>query len=512
MLLLSILVVGLLYVLSEVASAQIALDEKEASVIEMIQVSEIKDLFVLVRSSSIEFSFLQTDSSKKMMEETHRDILEHLSESHIPEIKSQLENYQYFHKKILLTTNSFVNGDRLNGTVLLDESINLADELNSNFTSIFQQAAAEVNRLSRIVVEANELIINEIIVIVAISLLLGIGGSYIVATKISNSILQLQSTVERIEENNDLSLMAEKTSNDEAGHLADSFNHLINQFNQIVSEVKKHSELIANSSQQLSSVTEQTSVGAQEQASSIDQIATAMTQMEATVHEVARNAEDASSSADRGDSEARKGKKIVEQAIVAIQGMASDVQNSAGVIKGLKNESDKIGQVLDVINSIAEQTNLLALNAAIEAARAGDQGRGFAVVADEVRALAQRTQEATREVESSISSLQSGTDKAVEVMSASQGKVKNTIEQSEVASQALVSITDVVTTIQRMNTQIATAAEEQHKTSEDINRNLTGIQAVSSQNAEGAHEIAQASAKLSQFGNQLNELVAQFKI
>lgn len=161
---------------------------------------------------------------------------------------------------------------------------------------------------------------------------------------------------------------------------------------------------------------------------------------------------------------------------------------------------------------IAEQTNLLALNAAIEAARAGEQGRGFAVVADEVRTLASRTQDSTQEIQTMIESLQARANEAGEVMSHSCEYVNNTVESAGEAGVALETINQVIMNIDSLNTQIATAAEEQTVVAEEINRNVVAVSDISRETAVGAEQISSASQSLAKLAAALQVQVNRFKV
>jgi len=205
------------------------------------------------------------------------------------------------------------------------------------------------------------------------------------------------------------------------------------------------------------------------------QTATAMEQMNATIMEVARSAQEAANQTGMASEKANGGKTLVEQAVAAISGVDALAGELKQAMDGLASRTKAVDQVLTVISDIADQTNLLALNAAIEAARAGDAGRGFAVVADEVRKLAEKTMVATREVGSTITAIQSGTQDNV-------SKVEDMAQAASQASSlarnsggALAEIVSLVETTSDQVRAIATASEEQSAASEQITRSVDEI-------------------------------------
>jgi len=299
---------------------------------------------------------------------------------------------------------------------------------------------------------------------------------------------------------------------DELGHIADGFDRMAANFRSTLEQLASATAQLASAAEETSAVTRDTNANIRRQQTETDQVATAMNEMNATVHEVAKSASHAAEAAHAAEKETTNGKRVVGQTIEVIDSLARDVEQAAQVIRDLAKESENIGTVLDVIRGIAEQTNLLALNAAIEAARAGEQGRGFAVVADEVRTLASRTQQSTQEIQAMIERLQTGTAGAVKAMEKSQTQARAGVQQAAAAGTSLDSIATSVNTINDMNTQIASASEEQSAVAEEINKNITNISDVAVQTAAGSNQTASASEQLAKLAEELQTLVGRFRI
>ncbi len=352
---------------------------------------------------------------------------------------------------------------------------------------------------------------NLLLLATVLALIFGLVAAWAITRQIIIPLEQTLKVAERVA-SGDLSHNLTSTRQDELGQLQRAMQSMSVGLRELIGGISDGVTQIASAAEQLSAVTEQTSAGVNSQKVETDQVATAMNEMAATVQEVARNAEEASEAAVAADQQAREGDKVVGEAIAQIERLATEVGNSTVAMGDLKRESDKIGSVLDVIKSVAQQTNLLALNAAIEAARAGEAGRGFAVVADEVRSLAQRTQKSTEEIEELIVGLQNGTQQVATIMDNSRSLTDSSVELTRRAGSALGSITRTVSTIQAMNSQIATAAEQQSAVAEEINRSVLNVRDISEQTAAASEETAASSTELARLGTHLQSLVGRFRI
>jgi len=310
----------------------------------------------------------------------------------------------------------------------------------------------------------------------------------------------------------DLSVKLPNPSKNELGILSRHFNTAVQQFAQTVSHIQNSSTQLATTAEQLSLVTNETSRDIHLQNEQLEMAATAVTEMTVAVEDVAENAINTSKESDLARERANEGSEQVKLSSESVSLLLKELQETSNGVDKLVGQVKNITSVLDVIREIAEQTNLLALNAAIEAARAGEAGRGFAVVADEVRALAHRTQESTKEIESMISAVESGTNDTVVAIQSSYDRAKVTMDAAGQTGIAIQKIVDAVLVINEKNTSIASSTEQQANVAREVDRNLTTIRDISNETSSRSVETSASSQELAKLAEELNQLTSQFKI
>ncbi|ASK53693.1 methyl-accepting chemotaxis protein [Vibrio tarriae] len=335
--------------------------------------------------------------------------------------------------------------------------------------------------------------------------------SWFLAGIIVKPLRQLQQTVREVAKGN-LLVEVQEEGNNEITLLARDVNATVTQLRQTVACLVRISTDVASASTELATVMTQSSVNSDQEKQEVELVASAVNQLQSTAQSVTDHAHSADGAAQQANQLASQSLRMFEESHRATAKMADQLTEAAQVVNQLKEQSERIGNVTDVIRSISEQTNLLALNAAIEAARAGESGRGFAVVADEVRMLAARTQTSTQEIQAIIEELQNQSNTANSSMHSSLSLLEQNQSLAAKVSASLTEINHSISALGQINAQVATASEEQSQVTKDINRNLSNIYELVSQNVTGITQSAAASHELSNLAEQQHQQLQYFRV
>ncbi|MBI1930987.1 MAG: methyl-accepting chemotaxis protein [Ignavibacteriales bacterium] len=300
--------------------------------------------------------------------------------------------------------------------------------------------------------------------------------------------------------------------NDLMGRLYSGFNNSVINIHQMIEHLNEAVNSTINASTQIAAAIEEMAAASEEQSRQTNDITSAVDEMLKTVSETTKNTSTAAESARNAGMLAQEGSDVVQKAVHAMGQIANIVTQASTKVVGLGKDSDKIGEIIKVIDEIADQTNLLALNAAIEAARAGEHGRGFAVVADEVRKLAERTTKSTEEIASMIQQIQTATITVVKSINEGNKEVESGIRLGESAGKAILDIVNTTNNVVDEINQVATASEEQSLTSGQIAKNIETVNNVISETLLGIQQTARAADDLNTMTANLQDLISKFKI
>lgn len=361
--------------------------------------------------------------------------------------------------------------------------------------------------------KVNGVIATSVQVLVGISLM-AILAAIVVGTlltrKLNRGLAGLSDSFRQISDG-DLTVIADDSSKDEFGDIAGYFNGLAASLKSTVGEMANMMTTLSDLSARFREGGVQFQERATQTSDETQQVATAMTEMAATIREVAQNAEATSGQAQNASEQAREARGLVSTSVTNSQSLQTQMTDISGQVLQLKEKTESISSVIDVIQGIAEQTNLLALNAAIEAARAGEQGRGFAVVADEVRTLATRTAQSTQEIVEVIQALQSMSENTSQQISRGREGVEANAEAIANIESSLSTILDNISSISDMNHQIATNSQEQSHVAEEMNTNVVRISDLSEENAAQTRQINEDIGTIDELVSSVRGLISHFR-
>lgn len=395
--------------------------------------------------------------------------------------------------------------------VLTRELIRLGEDISVELEAIKYTAIEQQNALVPQMQKQKERTITAMTIAALVAIGIGVGFATWVRHSILTGIARVKVVSQSLAKGN-LTTQIENNNQDELGELLDDIQGTILSLREIVSEVSNSSHRAGAMSEELSQITQLTNESSVALKAEMEGISAAVEQLSSSTLEISTSAQGASEFTKEATYNAEESLTVVGRTLDDIRIIESEMTKSVEQIQNLYQESINIGSILETIRGVADQTNLLALNAAIEAARAGEQGRGFAVVADEVRTLAQRTQEATLQIETLIGSLQTGAEKATNSISSSHKKVTETSEQAISATDKLEAIKSSIFELNELNLQIAAAVEEQSSVANNVSSSVQETNEITAQNTESVGEISTAASELTSVAQNLDMQMKRFAV
>ncbi len=490
---------------------------------------EFRDLRAWLLDLSVSWLSEAEDNAISSLENVKKQ-LDELAKIDASLAQTLSEKIDQLFEKMLEAVDSYVDGNRVQGNSLVSDGRILVEEIElliHNFQQQrhemlvkFNQQAGQIITLSGDKVEQsaddivnnNSSLLTVSLSILALIILLSLAFNYLMRRAICVPLEQLRNTVEKIQQQSDLTLRFEVKTMDEIGVTGTAFNLMMEQFASIVSQVSKACLELDEAISSLVSLMQQAKGGVVKQQQATVQVAAAITEMATTVQGISEHTEQVTLAMGEARMSASTGRKMVNSSTSDTHKLSQLMSRADQSIRDIEKFSNDIGTVLDVIGSISSQTSLLALNAAIEAARAGEAGRGFSVVADEVRALAEKAQNSTTQINDIIASLQSGTHDAVNLINDGNKEALHVSQQAKETGVSFKTIEQKIHEINDFNTKVATSAEEQSIVVDDIHRNIVDINHRFSTTTTAVESTMSASEDVLKLSNHLASLVKLFKV
>jgi twitching motility protein PilJ len=309
----------------------------------------------------------------------------------------------------------------------------------------------------------------------------------------------------------DLTVQASVTE-DVTGAIADSINFTIEELRTLVRGINSATDQVTKATQETQAISNRLYEASQRQNREIQQASASVLQMAQSINEVSQTANQSARVAQQSLAAAEKGGQVVQSQIAGMNEIRSQIQDTSKRIKRLGESSMEIGEIVELISDITEQTNVLALNAAIQAASAGEAGRGFTVVAEEVQRLAERSGEATKQIEAIVKTIQADTQDAVAAMEKSTVGVVEGTKLSDAAGQALTEIQKVSRDLADLISRISAQTQMQSTSVTDVTRGMQGILKITEETTEGTKQTNVSIGQLTKLAAELRSSVAGFKV
>ncbi|MCL2657519.1 MAG: methyl-accepting chemotaxis protein [Betaproteobacteria bacterium] len=351
-----------------------------------------------------------------------------------------------------------------------------------------------------------------IVAVLAVSAIILALAGFLLVRSIRRPLKEMQDTMNTVSNSLDLTLRVKNTSRNEVGLAMTAFNRLLDSLQTSLKAVSEKVTQVAGSADEVSRTAGELAQTAGYASEAASAMAATVEEVTVSINHVAERTIEADALSRESGGQAATGGKVIEKTVQEIDGIVSDVRESADKIAALQTQTESIGTVVNTIKEIADQTNLLALNAAIEAARAGEQGRGFAVVADEVRKLAERTTASTQEIVGTILSVQTGANQAVARMQETMQRVEASVEAAREAGTAIHGIRNSSAQVVEHVADISSSLREQGEASNNMAQVVERVAQMSEENSAAAGQAAQSSATLQRLAQEMETAIRCYRV
>ena len=457
---------------------------------------------------------------EKQMEASYQNLLKQVKE--LTERMTDDEDQKALHE-VKLSLGAFVTRVRQINQLAAQSSEMAMQMVQSDMAPLHQRLSAALDSLVKIntrhvttIADSAEASFARTFGITVAAAALGLAAigimGFVLGRSISKPLGAMQQAIIRTATELDFTDLVKVDSGDEIGHTLAAYNELMIKLRASFGEIQAASARMAAISAEVATTSREIAENSQAQSDASSSMASAVEELTVSISMVANQAQDASVHTQESRAKADQGAEVILSTVSGIQAISGSVREASLRIDALRNDSESIASVANIIKEIADQTNLLALNAAIEAARAGEQGRGFAVVADEVRKLAERTSQSTQEISSLLAQMQGSAKQAVDSMAGAVREVNAGVDNAKLAGESVQSIKDGSGMMVKGVNEITEAVREQSAASTAISQRIEQVAQMTERNTAAAESTAEAVQRMSEMSREIAHSLAAYKV